>query len=71
MNFMVALFNKEQKELTFEIYIADAIKLMGENKTLTVRFADLVLKNQKPEDNRSGEEIALSVLNHVEKVAKS
>lgn len=34
---------------------------MGENKRLTVRYVDMI--NPQPVDNRTGDEIALDVIN--------
>lgn len=53
------------------MYVTDILKAIAENKTLKERFAELILKTGKPQDNRSGEEIAMSVLSHIERMVKA
>ena len=64
MDFIVALFQKEQEDMAYRIYVTDALKLLTENgnRTLNIRFAELVEKRNKPQDNRSGEEIVADVI---------
>ena len=64
MDFIVALFQKEQEDMAYRIYVTDALKLLTENgnQTLNIRFAELLEKRNKPQDNRSGEEIVADVI---------
>ena len=64
MDFIVALFQKEQEDMAYRIYVTDALKLLTENgnRTLNFRFAELLEKRNKPQDNRSGEEIVADVI---------
>ena len=64
MDFIVALFQKEQEDMAYRIYVTDALKLLTENgnRTLNIRFTELLEKRNKPQDNRSGEEIVADVI---------
>ena len=64
MDFIVALFQNEQEEMVYRVYVTDALKLLTENgnRTLNFRFAELLEKRNKPHDNRSGEEIVADVI---------
>lgn len=61
---MVALFNKEQEEMAYRIYVTDALKVISENgnRALNARFIDLLSQTKKPKDRRSGAEIAADVI---------
>lgn len=46
--------------MAYKIYISDTLYHQAQNQRLTVRFIDIL--DQKPIDNRSGDEIALDVI---------
>ena len=56
----------------YRVYVTDALKLLTENGNLTlnVRFAELLEKLNKPQDNRSGEEIVADVIKRCGLVVK-
>lgn len=56
------------KEYTYRIYVADALKIIGENlakawggSSLNVRLYDLLEGETEPEDTRTGEEIVADI----------
>lgn len=46
--------------MAYKIYMSDTLYYRGQNKTLTMRYTDLIHQHI---DNRSGDEIALDVIN--------
>lgn len=57
----MAKYSAMQKELAYRIYITDSLYYHAENKRISKRFYDVI--NPPAEDNRSGDEIALDVIN--------
>ena len=62
MRYVMARYEKEQRELTYRIYVTDALRNISENTAkyggggyMKVRFADII--TPKPEDDRTSEEI--------------
>ncbi len=47
------------------MYISDTLYYQGEQKRLTVRYADIVNPNEKAEDTRTGDEIAEDVISRL------
>jgi hypothetical protein len=56
-------WSKYNEELIYRIYMTDAIKAMGENKCLTVRYYDII--NPKDEETKTAEEIVDDICNHI------
>lgn len=51
-----------RKELAYRIYITDTLYYRSDNKKLTKRYVDMIAKS-KPQDTRSGDEIAEEIIN--------
>lgn len=60
MRYVKARHLDAQKELAYRIYITDSLFYQSEEKRLTKRFYDII--NPVPIDKRSGDEIALDVI---------
>lgn len=50
----------DEEEFSYRVFMTDSFRLLGENKALTQRWADLFIEEEK--DTRSGDEIVLDVL---------
>lgn len=61
MRYVISHYSLSAKEESYRIYITDTLYLQGQNKRLSVRYADIINKRKK-EDTRSGDEIALEVI---------
>ena len=48
------------RELTYRIYITNSLYYMAENKQIAQKYYDII--NPRPEDHRTGDEIALDVM---------
>ena len=57
---MKARFNRDKMEFTYKYYITDMLFYHNQNQGLSERFYDKI--NQKPEDTRSGKELAYDIL---------
>ena len=67
MRYATARFNQHQRDLAYRIYVADCLRMATENTAkmsqgsyTAARFYDII--NPKPEDNRSGNEIAADII---------
>ena len=67
MRYAMARYQSQQRDLAYRIYVTDCLRIISENtaKTgggsyITAKFADII--NQKPVDNRDGEEIAADII---------
>lgn len=67
MRYVLARYKSQQRDLAYRIYMADNIRIIGENAAkmcggsyITARFADLL--EPKPVDTRTGEEIVADVI---------
>ena len=67
MRYAMARFNQHQRDLAYRIYIGDCLRIIGENTAnissgnyIIDKISDII--NQKPADNRTGEEIAAEVI---------
>ena len=50
-------------DMGYRIYVTDCLQTAPQNKYITVRYADLIKKQEV--DNRSGDEIAAQVINEL------
>lgn len=64
MRYVMARYEREQRELAYRFYITDALRSISENTAkfggggyMKARFADLIKIDSRPEDNRTSEEI--------------
>lgn len=48
---------RKQADELFRVYIADTIHFMGEGKTLSARYSDLIDKPNRKQDNRTEKQI--------------
>ena len=62
MRYVMARYEREQRELAYRIYISDALRTISENTAkfggggyMKVRFADIIIP--RPEDDRTSDEI--------------
>ena len=62
MRYVMARYEREQRELAYRIYISDALCKISENTAkfggggyMKVRFADIIMP--RPEDDRTSDEI--------------
>lgn len=62
MRYVMARYEREQRELAYRIYISDALRTISENTAkfggggyMKVRFADIIMP--RPEDDRTSDEI--------------
>lgn len=63
VRFVFAKYNKEQKEETWHIYMAESVRLIGENKYLTKSYIDLIEEKPHSEyEDMTGDEIALAII---------
>ena len=67
MRYAIARFQSQRRDLAYRIYVADCLRIISENTAkvgggsyITAKFADII--NPKPEDNRTGEEIAADII---------
>lgn len=57
------MYALHQEEVAYRIYVTDSLFYSAENKKLVKRYIDII--NPRPVDNRSGDEIALDVINRL------
>ena len=62
MRYVMARYEREQRELAYRIYISDALRTISENTAkfggggyMKARFADIIMP--RPEDDRTSDEI--------------
>ena len=67
MRYAMARYQSQQRDLAYRIYVTDCLRIISENTAkmgggsyITSKFADII--NQKPADNRTGEEIAADII---------
>lgn len=60
MYYLSARMREARKESIYRAYVTDMMYYNNQNKTLTARYID-ILEN-KPTDDRSGDEIAADVI---------
>ena len=67
MSYASAKFEEWDKELAYQIYMTDALRMIAENTAklsggsyMTKRYAEVLVK-EKP-DNRTGDEIAADII---------
>lgn len=60
MRYVISRYKAYQKEMAYRIYITDSLFYLGQMKSLNVRYYDLV--NPRPKETRTGDEIALDVI---------
>ena len=67
MRYAIARYQSQQSDLAYRIYVSDCLRMISENASscgggpyMAVKFEDII--NQKPADNRTGEEIAADII---------
>lgn len=63
MRYINAKWKEAQRLEIYRIYVSDTLYYQGQNKVLNVRYFDLV--NPPKDETRSGDEIALEVINRI------
>lgn len=63
MRFVLARFEKEQREEAYRIYITDAIYYYARKQVLNYRYSELFEKMNV--DNRTGDEVAADIINRI------
>lgn len=70
MRYVMARLTQNSREVTYRYYVADALYGLTNNQSMTVRYVDLINGKVKPQDNRSGDEIAEEVIRNAGLVLK-
>ena len=67
MRYAMARYQSQQRDLAYRIYVADCLRIISENTAkmgggsyITAKLSDII--NPKPDDNRTGEEIAADII---------
>lgn len=60
MRYVNARYEELKRGEAYRIYVTDSLNLQGQNKYLSMRYYDMI--NPKPNDERTGDEIALEVI---------
>lgn len=60
MRYVLAKIAEDEERMTYRAYVTETLRLRGENKYISRSWLDII--DPKPVDNRSGDEIALSVV---------
>lgn len=63
MRYVKSRYRNYQRDLAYRIYITDSLQLAAQNKYLTFRYADYIAGRMPKPDNRSGDDIALDIIN--------
>lgn len=63
MRYVRSKYNQYKTDQAYRIYITDSLYANGQGKALTARYYDLI--HPKEIDPRSGDEIALDVINRL------
>ena len=68
MRYAMARYKSQQRDLAYRIYVSDCLRIISENTAkicggsyITAKLADII--NPKPVDDRTGEEIAVDIIN--------
>lgn len=70
----ISVFSSKQEEMLYQIYLTDTLKVICENtgilareqgKYMSIRYADLIDKKNRKEEERSGDEIADEVIDFI------
>lgn len=59
---MTAKFRQYNVDLAYKNYVAETLYLNAQGKMLTVRFCDIIGRKEQQKDTRSGDEIAMEVI---------
>lgn len=63
VRFVFAKYNQEQEKKAWRIYMAESVRLFGENKYLTKSYIDLIEEKPRNEyEDMTGDEIALAII---------
>ena len=63
MKYAMSKYKMYEEELAYRVYIADSLFYSADNKKLVKRYSDVI--RPAPVDNRTGDEIALDVINRL------
>ncbi|MDE7398968.1 MAG: hypothetical protein K2N06_05505 [Oscillospiraceae bacterium] len=73
MRYCIARFQKNNLDMTYRVYVTDALKLIAENTSkyaggsyMKIRFTDII--NPKPEETRTADEIITSITDKLRKL---
>ena len=69
MRYVVARYKKEQRDMAYRFYVSDSLHFMNQDKYINVRLYDLI-HSHVTVDNRTGDEIAIDVINNAGLVVK-
>lgn len=62
MRYVAARYKEEQRELAYRIFVTESLKLIPQNKYLTIEYNDVITNNK---DDRTGDEIANDVIKRI------
>jgi hypothetical protein len=68
MDYLIALYNKEQEDMIYKVYVTETLKILSGT---TTSYIDLLEHRKKPQDSRSGAEITADVIERCGLVVKS
>ena len=67
MRYAIARYQSQRRDLAYRIYVTECLRMISENTAkmsngsyTVAKFEDII--NQKPVDNRTGEEIAADII---------
>ena len=62
MRYVMARLEQDRREVTYRYYVTDALYADSNNKSMRLRYVDILNGKSAPQDNRSGDEIAAEVI---------
>lgn len=66
MRYVMARYQKEQRDVAYRIFVTDSLQLAPQNKYRTDRFADII--RPAPQETRSSAEIIEQIKSHLDGV---
>ena len=63
MRYLISRYKQQQREISYRIYVTDALYFIGAGQRPAKRYIDIIgLHRSKKEDTRSGDDIAKDVI---------
>ena len=62
MRYVEARLDEFEREETYRIFVTTSLQLIPQNKHLVKSYTDMVMKNQNPVNNRTGDDIAMDII---------
>lgn len=61
MRYVEARYEQEYRDMAYRFYVTNSLQNIPQNKYCSVPFGEIL--NPKPRDDRSGDEIAMDIIN--------